>query len=151
MRYDWAVENGKDLKLNKHALFKFNIDDKYEAGIVLTGKDVKDFKSNNFEIRDSLVRVENGEIFVYNIHLPSSPEETNKRKLLLNKKEIAKIEKALQIKRNHGFIIKAYVNSKGIVKLGVGIGTIKKNFEHKTSEKRSTEKRQTERYLAENL
>lgn len=143
------MDRGKVLKLNKHALFKFNPEDIYEAGVVLTGKDVKDFKSNNFEIRDSLIRAEYGEIYVYNINLQSSPDEQNKRKLLLNKKEIAKIIKSLQEKRNHGFVIKSYINSRGIVKLEIGIGTIKKKFEKKASEKRSSEKRQTEKYISE--
>jgi SsrA-binding protein len=142
---------GKTLKYNKHAGFKFNIEEKIEAGVLLKGLDVKDFKQNRFEIRDSLVRVENGEAFVYNIHLESTPEESNKRKLLLNRREISNLQKTLQNKRMHAFIIQAYTNPRGIVKLEVGIGTIKKNFEHKTAEKRSSEKRQVEKYIKDNI
>ncbi len=138
------------LKVNKHSLFKYSQEEKLEAGIVLKGLDVKDFKSHNFEIRDSVINIEVEEAYIYNIHLKSSPEAPQKRKLLFSKKEIIDLQKTLQNKRMHAYVIRAYLNARGIVKLQVGIGTIKKKSDHRSSEKRTSEKRMTEKYISEN-
>jgi SsrA-binding protein len=141
----------KVLKENKHANFKFNLLEKIEAGIVLKGKDVKDFKNNDFEIRDSLIRIERNEAYIYNLFLKSSADDlTKKRKLLLNKKEIINLSKTLQNRTMHAYASSAYINEKGIVKILVGIGTIKKKSEHRSADKRTSEKRELEKYIKSN-
>lgn len=145
------MSESKVLKLNKHAKFKYTQDETLEAGLVLTGLDVKDFKNNRFEIRDSFVRIESGEAYVYNIHFDSSPDLAKKRKLLLHKRELQTLEKTLQIRKNNCYVLSAKVNPRGLVKLILGIGTIKKKNELKSSDKRMTQKRDTERYIAENI
>ena len=85
---------------NKKAFFEFHIFEKFEAGIVLTGTEIKSVRKNAVNLKDSFVRVDNGEVFLYNCHISPfehgnrynhEPERT--RKLLLTKKEIVKINK----------------------------------------------------------
>lgn len=80
---------------NKKARHEFNIEDKFEAGIILQGTEIKSIREGKINLKDSFALVQNGEVFLYNMHIsPYShgnrqnhePERT--RKLLLNKREI---------------------------------------------------------------
>jgi SsrA-binding protein len=135
------------VRKNKFANFKYSVEKSFEAGIVLTGKDVKAIRANEFEIRDSFLKLENGELFVWNIIFPEATEKINKRKLLLHKNELTKIEAMFKNKKNHGFVLNVRYNDKNLIKFDIGIGTIKKVYEKKSSEKRSTEKRILEKDL----
>lgn len=135
----------KLIRKNKYALFRYNVEKEFEAGIVLSGKDVKSIRANEFEIKDSFLKIDNRELYLWNILFSSIPEKINKRKLLLHKREILKIENLFKNKRNHGFVLNVVYNDKNLIKVKIGIGTIKKVYERKTSEKRSTDKRNLEK------
>jgi SsrA-binding protein len=135
------------VKNNKYAAFKYSLDKKYEAGIVLTGADVKAIRGNEFEVRDAIVREEKGELFIWNILFHKQKGTQHKRKLLLHKNEIAKILVMLKDKKIHGYVVAVKFNEQSRIKLEIGIGRIKKQLEKKTSEKRSTEKRTMEREM----
>lgn len=141
----------KILKNNKYAGFKFLTSDSFEAGIVLNGTDVKDIKKGKFEIRDAFLHIEKGEVFLMNLILESNPAASKRRKLLLNKKEIAKISELLANKKNRGYVVRVKYNDKSFVKIDIGIGITKKQFDKKASQKRMTEKRSVERELKEGL
>ena len=88
----------KILSQNKKARHDYFFEETYEAGIVLTGTEIKSVRSGGVNLRDSFAKVENGEVWVYNMHI--SPYEQGNRynsdplrpkKLLLNKKEIRKL------------------------------------------------------------
>lgn len=86
---------------NKKARHDYFIQDVYEAGIVLTGTEIKSVRASNLNLKDSFAKVYNGEVFVYNMHI--SPYEQGNRynqdplrpkKLLLHKKEIRKLDQS---------------------------------------------------------
>ncbi|MBE7705785.1 MAG: SsrA-binding protein SmpB [Cyanobacteria bacterium SIG30] len=92
-------ENSKrTITTNKKAFHEYLIFDKYQAGIVLTGTEIKSIRLGNINLKDSFVKIEDGEVFLYNCHIGLydkgnrfNHEEKRTRKLLLNKKEILKI------------------------------------------------------------
>lgn len=133
------------VKHNKFAKFKFNIDHTYEAGIVLTGSDVKSIRANKFEIREAFVREENGELFVWNIIFSDKENNIQKRKLLLHRNEIDKILVLLKDRKIHGYVLGVKFNDKNRIKFEIGVGSVKKARDKSASEKRSSEKRQLER------
>jgi SsrA-binding protein len=144
--------SGKLIKKNKYAKFNYNVDKEYEAGIVLKGLDVKAIRANKFEIREAFVRVENDELYLWNIIFSDQQQDNTiqKRKLLLHKKEIAKIITVLKDKKQHGFVLSIRYNEKNKVKVDIALGTTKKKFDKKGDQKRSTDKRTLEKDLKSN-
>jgi SsrA-binding protein len=138
-------------KNNKFAGFKFFTEEKFEAGIVLSGQDVKDIRKNAFNIRESFVILDKNEVFLMNLILDSAPHINKKRKLLLHRSEISKISQYLQNKKYHGYVLAIRYNEKNLIKVDIGIGTIKKQHEKKSSEKRMSEKRDVERQIEKGL
>ena len=92
-------QNSKKLiATNKKAFFEYLIFEKYQAGIVLTGTEIKSIRMGNINLKDSFVKILDGEVFLLNCHIGLydkgnrfNHEEKRQRKLLLNKKEILKI------------------------------------------------------------
>ncbi|GGE04015.1 SsrA-binding protein [Marinithermofilum abyssi] len=92
-------KNGvKVIARNKKALHEYHVEDTYEAGIVLTGTEIKSIRQGRVNLKDSYARIDNGEVFLLNMHI--SPFEqgnrfnhdpTRTRKLLLHKEEINKL------------------------------------------------------------
>lgn len=91
--------------LNKKARYDYELLDKYEAGIVLTGTEIKSIRKGSANLKDSYAVIKNGEIFLLNMHISAYKEgnifnhdETRTRKLLLHKSEIKKINDKISIK-----------------------------------------------------
>ncbi len=110
--------NGKIISKNPIARHNYDIKDTLEAGIVLTGTEIKSIRSGKVNLKDSYINIKNGEAFIYGLHI--SPYEFgniyNKdplrtRKLLLNKKEILKL--SIQIKQQGLSIIPISLYFKG--------------------------------------
>ena len=90
--------------LNRQASYNYFIEDTYEAGIVLKGTEIKSIRAGKCNIKDSYVIIRNNEAFLLNAHISPyeqgnifNHEETRTRKLLLNKKEILKLNNKLNI------------------------------------------------------
>jgi SsrA-binding protein len=127
---------GKAIANNKKAYHDYFIEETYEAGIVLTGTEVKSIRMGKINLKDSYAEVNNGEIFIYNMHI--SPYEkgnifnvdpVRKRKLLMHKKEIAKL---LGYITQQGYTLiptKLYINQRGLVKLQIGVAKGKKLYD----------------------
>ena len=101
----------KVIAKNPKAFHEYHIFDKFNAGMVLTGTEIKSIRKGGINLKDSFVKAENGEIYLYNCHINAyeqgnryNHEEKRVRKLLLNKKEINKI--AGKIKKD-GYAITA--------------------------------------------
>jgi len=138
---------------NKRAKFDYFIEEEYEAGIVLTGTEIKSVRKGSCNIKDSYGIVKDGEIYLLNMFIGQYKEgnifnhdETRSRKLLLHKKEIKKIIKDIDVQGLTLIPLKLYFkNNKLKVLLGVCRG--KKNFD-----KRETIKeRDLKREVAKNL
>jgi|SRR6056297_951397 len=91
-------DNTKIIAKNKRARHDYNIEETYEAGIILKGTEIKSIRSGNVHLKDSFAMVENGEVFLYNMHISPYKEGNRynhdperKRKLLLHKNEIRKL------------------------------------------------------------
>ena len=138
---------------NKKALFNYKIEDTYEAGIVLTGTEIKSIRDGKANLGDSYAVIRNNEIYLINMYISHydkgnifNHNETRMRKLLLHKKEILKIKDKIDIKGYTLVLIKLYF-SKNRAKILLGIGKGKKIFD-----KRETIKeRDINRELKKNL
>ena len=122
--------------LNRRATFDYEIQERFTAGIQLTGTEVKSLRLGNANINDAYGVVNDGEIYISNM---SIAEYANKgydshkpiydRKLLLTKKEINEIIKALSRKGATLVVIKLFFDKKGLAKLELGLGTGKKLYD----------------------
>lgn len=133
---------------NKRATFDYNITDTYTAGIVLTGTEIKSIRLGKAGLTDTFCYVNNGEVWVKNMYISeyfygtyNNHESRRDRKLLLNKKEIAKIEKS---GKETGFSIiplRLFINDRGLAKLVIGVGRGKKEYDKRQSIKEREDKR----------
>lgn len=139
---------------NKRASFDFEIIDTYIAGIVLAGTEIKALRLGKASLTDCYCYVHDHELFVrgmniseydwgtYNNHSPKRD-----RKLLLQRKEIAKIERSLQDKGLTVVGMKLFINERGLAKLMVGVGRGRKNFDKREYIKEKDSKREMDRAM----
>ena len=121
---------------NKKAKYDYILLDSYTCGIVLTGNEIKSIRSSNASLNNSLCECSDGELYVINLHIDqygnSSEENYNpkrKRKLLLNKQELRKIEKDV---RDVGITVVAtslFISKKGLAKLKISVAKGKREFD----------------------
>ena len=121
---------------NKRATYDFEILDTYIAGIVLTGTEIKSLRLGKASLTDCYCYFNNGELFVrgmniseyhsgtYNNHMPKRD-----RKLLLNRKELLKLQRSLQDKGLSVVGLKLFINERGLAKLQIGLGKGRKSFD----------------------
>ena len=139
--------------LNKKAKFEYQLLDQYSAGIVLTGTEIKSIRLSRASIKESFCEFNNsGELFVINMtvqeydhgnHFNHRPKA--ERKLLLNKKELRKLEKEV---KNTGLTIiptKLFINEKGFAKLKIALAKGKKLFDKRETIKDRENKRNLDR------
>lgn len=137
---------------NKRARHDFEIVQKFEAGIVLQGTEVKSLRNGQAQITDSYVTVDNNhEAWVENINIPhykngtyNNHEEKRKRKLLLNRIEIEKLKKQTEAKGMTIVALNLYF-SKGRAKLEIGLAKGKHLYDKRESIKERDVKRSVER------
>ena len=139
---------------NKKAKHDYFIENTYEAGIVLTGTEIKSIRQGKVNLKESYARVENGEVFVYSMNI--SPYEQGNiynvdpmrpRKLLLNRAEIRKIDSVLQQQGLTLIPLGLYINEKGIAKLDIGIARGKKLYDKRDDIAKRDAKRKIDRIL----
>jgi len=146
---------GKVVANNKKAYHDYTIEETFEAGIVLQGTEIKSIRQGKINLKDSYIRIINGEASVYGMHI-SPYEQGNifnhdplrERKLLLHKKEIAKI---FNETREIGYAIiplKMYFKN-GFAKLLIGVARGKKQYDKREDLKRKEAKREVERAFRE--
>lgn len=138
--------NKKTLNTNRKAFHNYEITDKVEAGIVLTGYEVKSVRRSNISLADSIVRFSNdGQAYVENMFIApyeqisshiSDYDAKRKRKLLLHKSEIRKLQARV---KERGFTViplEVYVSSQGKIKVLIGLGKGKRAYDKKESIKK---------------
>lgn len=139
--------------LNRKARYDYFIDEEYEAGIVLTGTEIKSIRNGHCNIKDCYGIVRNGEVFLLNMFIGQYKEgnlfnhsENRSRKLLLHKKEIKKISQALDLNGYTLIPLKGYFkDNKFKILLGVCKG--KKTFDKRETIKERDIKREVNRNL----
>ena len=138
--------------LNRKAGYDYEILEKYEAGIVLTGNEIKSIRKGSCNLKDSYVLVKNNEVFVLNMHISnydkgtSNLEETRTRKLLLNRKEINKLQGIVEIKGYTIIPVRLYLKG-NIAKLEIAVAKGKHTYDKKEAIKRRDTDRETARAL----
>ena len=146
-----AKESVKLIANNKKAYHDFFILDTYEAGIALHGTEVKSLRMGKCSIKESFIRIEKGEVYIYGLHI--SPYEKgnifNKdplrpKKLLLHKKEIQKLLGQISQKGYTIVPVEVYLN-KGLVKVQIALAKGKKLYDKRADIAKKDQKREAER------
>ena len=121
---------------NKKAFHNYHILDTFEAGVALKGTEVKSLRAGNANIADSFAKIEDDEVFLYNMYIAPYEEggifnlaPTRKRKLLLHRSEIKKIFGKLALKGLTLIPLKVYFNKRGSAKIELGVAKPKKLFD----------------------
>ncbi len=137
---------------NRKASYHYHILQKFEAGIALTGSEVKSIKAGEANMSDAYCAVENGELWLYHMHVSEYKQSSDthfdpkrKRKLLLHKHEIRKLERKSCEKGMTIVPLRLYVSDRGIVKIEIAIASGKKSYDKRESIKERDLKRNMER------
>ena len=128
------------IAVNKKATYNYQITEKYEAGIVLTGTEVKSLRVNTGSIKEAYITEKNKELWLTNCHIKKYNSSAEKdynplkaRKILVKKREKNKL---IAVRNKDGMTIVPlllYFNNKGIAKLSIGIGKGKKKYDKRAS------------------
>ena len=150
-----ASEGIKVIAENRKAFHDYFVDEKYEAGIILTGTEIKSIRQGRVNLKDSFARVENGEVWLYQMHIsPYEPgnrfnhDPLRRRKLLLNKAEISRVSGRIQLQGLTLIPLKLYLKH-GLAKLELGVCRGKKTYDKRQDVAERDAKREMERYFRE--
>lgn len=143
----------KLITTNRKASFEYFLYDKFEAGIVLVGAEVKSLRLSECSLNDSFVFVRNGEVFLKNMYIKEyekstmfTPDPRRDRKLLLSKKEILKIDRAIKEKALTVVATKVYFKD-SLVKVEIALAKGKKLFDKRETIKKREQDREVNRQL----
>jgi SsrA-binding protein len=150
-----ARHEGNLVAQNKKARHDYHIEETFEAGIVLKGTEIKSIRAGRVNLRDSFARVQQGEVYLHNMHV-SPYEQGNRfnhdplrtRKLLLHKKEISRLIGATKETGYSIVPLKLYIKN-GFAKLLIGLGKGKKKYDKREDLKQKAAKREIERAFRE--
>lgn len=122
--------------LNKRAKFEYEFIEKYTAGIVLAGTEIKSIRIGKASIADSFCEFQNGELFMINSHIEEysfgthyNHKAKSERKLLLNKKELKSLNKSVQNKGLTIVPLRLFTNEKGLAKVEIALAKGKKLYD----------------------
>lgn len=148
-------EGRKVVAVNRKARHDYIIEESYEAGIVLTGTEIKSIRAGKINLQDSFARVEGGEVWVQNVHI--SPYEAGNRynveprrprKLLLHRREISRLLGKVQQKGLTLIPLSVYLKG-GRAKVEVGLARGKRDYDRREDIARRTAERDVQREMSE--
>lgn len=146
--------NNRTVAENRKARFAYEVIDTIEAGLALTGTEVKSLRQGQANIQESYASVEGGEIWLINSYLPEylqgnrfNHEPRRRRKLLLNKREMARLAQSVEREGMTMVPLKIYFNDRGRAKLLLAIARGKKLHDKRESEKKRDWAREKGRLL----
>ena len=146
------MQNKVNIK-NKKAKFEYEILDKYVAGIVLTGTEIKSIRESKASIAEGFCEFnDRSELFVINMTIQEyafgnyyNHKPKAERKLLLNRRELKKLEKEVNIKGNSIIPLRLFINDRGLAKLEIALGKGKKLYDKRDTIKDRDNKRNLDR------
>ncbi|HRG87822.1 MAG TPA: SsrA-binding protein SmpB [Chitinophagales bacterium] len=148
------IDSSKINIQNKRAGFEFEILERYDAGIMLRGSEIKAIRDGGGSISEAFCVMRDGELFVKNMNIPeyshggyANHEPVTLRKLLLRKRELGRIEAKIKERGLTVLPLRLFVNERGFAKLEVGIGRGKKKFDKRESIKQKDTKRDIDRVM----
>jgi SsrA-binding protein len=137
---------------NRRAAFEYHFEQEYDAGMILTGTEIKSIREGNVNLNDAYCLIENGELWVRNLYIAeyklgtaSNHEPRRNRKLLLRKPELRKLERRVKEK---GFTIvpyKLFISDRGYAKLTIELASGKKSYDKRETIKQRDDKRDLDR------
>lgn len=137
---------------NRRASFDYELLDKFTAGIVLLGTEIKSVRESKVNLSDSYCLMDNGELWVKGMHIAEyklgnfyNHSALRDRKLLLTRKELKKIERVVKESGLTTVPTALYINEKGLAKLNISIARGKKSHDKRQSLKEKEDKRQIDR------
>ncbi len=146
---------GETIARNKKAYHDYEIIEKLEAGIVLSGSEVKAVRAKRVNLKDSFVKFVRGEAILFNTHIGVlsttnfhyAHEERGSRKLLLHKKQIAKLSSSVDKDGLNVLPLSLYFNDRNLIKVQIGLGKGKKLHDKRNDLKEKDQKRDIARAM----
>jgi SsrA-binding protein len=139
---------------NRSAYHEYFIEDKYTAGMVLAGTEVKSLRAGKASFNDSYCLFIKGELWIRSLHIAeyshgtsSNHDPVQERKLLLQKRELRKLESRIKEKGYTIVPLRIYFNEKGLAKLDLGLGKGKHLYDKRETIKQRDTEREMKRYL----
>lgn len=149
-----AAGKGKPIAKNRKARHDYEVLETFEAGIELTGTEVRSLRENNCQLTDTFALVRGGEVWLSNLHIApfsngniANVDPDRRRKLLLHKKQIRYLAQETQEKGLALVPLDIYFNDNGLVKVGLALARGKKLYDKRNSMKERDMKRDVERAL----
>jgi SsrA-binding protein len=150
-----AAPDVKVVATNRKAYHDYTIEDTIEAGLILIGSEIKSIRAGRVNLRDSYAAIEGGEVWLLNVHIaPYDPasrfghEPRRRRKLLLHKKQIARLENQLQKKGYTLVPLRIYLR-KDLAKVELALGRGKRQYDKREAIARREDERRVQRALRE--
>jgi SsrA-binding protein len=147
----------KVIVTNRAAFHEYHILDKYEAGVALTGTEVKSVRAGSIQLKESYVSVREGEVWLFNAHISpyshgnrENHDPVRTRKLLLHRREIDRLAKEAELKGMTLVVTRVYLK-KGRVKFEIGVARGKKLYDKRETEMRRTVERETRAQIKERV
>lgn len=144
----------KNITVNRKAFHDYEILEKYEAGMVLVGSEVKSIREGKVNLKDSYVEIRNLEAFLTNSHIShysnasyNNHEPERVRKLLLNKREILKLDKKVKTRGVSIIPLRMYFTAKGRIKIEIALSKGKRAYDKKQAIKDRDIRRDTDREM----
>jgi len=143
----------KDINIkNRKAEYEYFFVERYEAGIVLLGTEIKSIRDGNANIKEAYCFMRNGELFVRNMHISEYKHGTinnhdpiRVRKLLLNKRELKKLDRKIREKGSTIVPTRLFINERGFAKIEVALARGKKSYDKRNTIKDRENKRDLQR------
>jgi SsrA-binding protein len=139
---------------NRSAYFEYFIDDKFIAGIMLTGTEVKSLRAGKASFNDSYCLIHQDELWLKSLHIAeyshgtvNNHDPVRDRKLLLNKKEIKKLQAKMKEKGYTIVPLRIFFNDKNLAKLEIGLAKGKKLYDKRETIKQRDTEREMKRYI----
>src|SRR5690554_6387802 len=147
-----SANNNRINIVNKRARFEYQLLDKYVAGIQLGGTEIKTNRLGKASIREAICVIENGEVFLRNIHIAEygnasfyQHKPKADRKLLLNRKEINKLDRKMKTKGFTMVPLRLFINDKGLAKIEIALAQGKKLYDKRQDLKEKDDQRAMDR------
>lgn len=151
------MSDPKEIINNRQAYHEFIITDKFEAGAVLLGTEVKSIMAGRIQLKDSYVSVRDGEVWLLNAHISpyshgnkQNHDPLRTRKLLLNKREISKLEKETT-QKGMTLVVTSLYWKNGRIKFEIGVAKGKKLYDKRETEMKKAVDKETQQQLKQNL
>jgi SsrA-binding protein len=139
---------------NRKARHDFQVLDQLEAGIVLTGTEVKSCRARNLSLADAYAKADNGELWLVNAHIApyeqgnrNNHEPRRPRKLLLQRRELRRLTQAIEAKGLTLVPLKVYLNERSLIKVELGLCRGRQQHDKRDQLKRQADERETQRAI----